>query len=72
MFYVFNASGFSVVCFDAKFNFDDNAKYRQKAIFAMDDNSETDARDVEAARHNLNYIGLDGNIACLGMSLLTI
>ncbi len=57
---------FIVVCFDAKINFDDNAEYRQKQVFAMDDMSETDPREVEASRYNLNYIGMDGNIACLG------
>ena len=39
----------------------------------MEDHSESDPREVEAARHNLNYIGLDGNIACLGRSnILTV
>lgn len=57
---------FAVVCFDAKINFDDNASFRQKEIFALDDTSETDAREVEAAKHSLNYIGMDGNIGCLG------
>ena len=56
----------TVVCFDAKINFDDNAEFRQKDIFAMEDNTEKDAREVEAASHNLNYIGMDGNIGCLG------
>ena len=55
-----------VICFDAKINFDDNAKYRQKDIFAMEDVSESDPREVNAAKHNLNYIGMDGNIGCLG------
>ncbi|XP_078732753.1 succinate--CoA ligase [GDP-forming] subunit beta, mitochondrial [Lampetra fluviatilis] len=53
-----------VVCFDAKINFDDNADYRQKKIFAMGDISESDPIEVEAEKHNLKYIGLDGNIAC--------
>lgn len=57
---------FSVVCFDAKFNFDDSARFRQKEVFAMDDQSESDPREVEAGKYDLNYIGLDGNIACLG------
>lgn len=55
-----------MVCFDAKINFDDNAVFRQKAIFDMEDTSESDPREVEAAKYNLNYIGMDGNIACLG------
>ena len=47
-------------------NFDDNAEYRQGDIFKMDDLSETDPREVEAALHHLNYIGMEGNIGCLG------
>lgn len=58
---------FLVVCFDAKINFDDNAEFRQKAVFAMDDMSESDPTETEAAKWNLKYIGMDGNIACFGM-----
>lgn len=54
------------MCFDAKFNFDDSAKFRQRDVFAMDDESESDPREVEAGKHALNYISLDGDIACLG------
>lgn len=65
-----------VVCFDAKINFDDNAQFRQKAIFAMDDMAEADPREVEASKHHLNYIGMDGNIACLvngaGLAMATM
>ena len=57
---------YAVICFDAKINFDDNAKFRQKEIFSMEDTSEADHREVEATKHNLNYIGMDGNIGCLG------
>jgi succinyl-CoA synthetase beta subunit len=53
-----------VVC-DAKLNFDDNAEYRQKEIHAKRDFSQEDAREVEAAKYDLNYIGLDGNIGCM-------
>lgn len=56
----------SVVCFDAKINFDDNAEFRQKAVFAMDDMTESDPTETEAAKWDLKYIGLDGNIACFG------
>ena len=56
----------TVVSFDAKINFDDNAAFRQKDVFALDDTTESDQREVEACRHNLNYIGMDGNIGCLG------
>lgn len=65
-----------VVCFDAKINFDDNAQFRQKEIFALDDGTESDPREVEAAKWHLNYIGMDGNIACLvngaGLAMATM
>ncbi|CAN7984423.1 unnamed protein product [Ixodes pacificus] len=65
-----------VVCFDAKINFDDNAAFRQQDIFAQEDVSESDPREVEAARNHLNYIGMDGNIACLvngaGLAMATM
>lgn len=65
-----------VVCFDAKINFDDNAEFRQKEVFAMNDVSESDPREVEAASWNLNYIGMDGNIGCLvngaGLAMATM
>lgn len=55
-----------MVCFDAKINFDDNAKFRQEDLFASEDISEKNPREVEAEKYNLNYIGMDGNIACIG------
>jgi succinyl-CoA synthetase beta subunit len=58
-----------VYCVDAKINFDDNAAFRQEDIFAMHDPSEDDPREIEAAKYNLNYIGMDGNIGCLGKKL---
>ncbi|XP_043238347.1 succinate--CoA ligase [GDP-forming] subunit beta, mitochondrial-like [Amphibalanus amphitrite] len=65
-----------VVAVDAKIQFDDNAAFRQKEIFAMEDSSESDPREVEAAKHNLNYIGMDGNIGCLvngaGLAMATM
>ena len=51
---------------DCKLNFDPNSEYRQEEVFALRDWSQEDHRDVEAAKANLNYIGLDGNIGCLG------
>jgi succinyl-CoA synthetase beta subunit len=54
-----------VMALDAKFNFDDNALYRHPDILAYRDITEEDPREVEASRFGLNYIGLDGNIACL-------
>lgn len=59
-----------VVCFDAKINFDDNAEFRQKDIFAMDDKSENEPIENEAAKYDLKYIGLDGNIACFGKKVV--
>ena len=65
-----------VVALDAKFNFDDNALYRHPEIAAMRDITEEDPREVEASKHGLNYIGLDGNIACLvngaGLAMATM
>lgn len=54
-----------VYAVDAKLNFDDNAQYRQKAIFDMRDTAMEDPRDVAAEEVGLNYIGLDGTIGCL-------
>ena len=65
-----------VVALDAKFSFDDNALYRHKEIAAMRDLNEEDLREVEASKHNLNYIGLDGDIACMvngaGLAMATM
>ena len=57
---------FAVFAVDAKLNFDDNASFRQRALFEQRDKSMEDARDVAAEEIGLNYIGLDGNIGCLG------
>ena len=57
---------FSVVCMDAKVLFDDNAEFRQPEVFQLKDWSQEDEREVEAGKVNLNYIGLDGSIGCLG------
>lgn len=51
---------------DAKINFDSNSAYRQKKIFDLQDWTQEDERDKDAAKADLNYIGLDGNIGCLG------
>ena len=48
-------------------NFDDNADFRQKDVFALRDFTQEDSRETAAAKHHLNYIGLDGHIGCLGM-----
>ena len=65
-----------VISVDAKINFDDNAQFRHKDIFALEDLAESDPREVEAAKHNLNYIGMTGNIGCLvngaGLAMATM
>jgi succinyl-CoA synthetase beta subunit len=65
-----------VLALDAKFNFDDNALYRHPEIAALRDVAEEDPREVEASKHGLSYIGLDGNIACLvngaGLAMATM
>ncbi|CAD5226142.1 unnamed protein product [Bursaphelenchus xylophilus] len=67
-----------VFCIDAKLNFDDNAEFRQKEIFdsAAEDDQSHDPREVKAKACNLNFIGLDGDIACLvngaGLAMATM
>ncbi len=65
-----------VLALDAKFSFDDNALFRHPDVVAMRDPSEEDPREVEASKYGLNYIGLDGNIACLvngaGLAMATM
>ncbi|CAI5449163.1 unnamed protein product [Caenorhabditis angaria] len=65
-----------VFCVDAKMNFDDSAAFRQKDIFSLENYEEQDKREVEAEKYSLNYIGLDGNIACLvngaGLAMATM
>jgi succinyl-CoA synthetase beta subunit len=65
-----------VLALDAKFDFDDNALYRHPEIAALHDPTEEDPREVEAAKYHLNYIGLEGNIACLvngaGLAMATM
>lgn len=64
------------VCLDAKLKFDDNADFRQKEIFDLRDWSQEDAKEVEAANFNLNYIALDGDIGCMvngaGLAMATM
>merc|ERR1712070_965321 len=65
-----------VICVDAKLGFDDNALYRQEQVVSFRDPTEEDPREVEADKVGLNYIGLDGNIACLvngaGLAMATM
>jgi len=65
-----------VYALDAKMRFDDNAEFRQKEVFDQKDNSQEDAKEVDAAKHNLNYIALDGSIGCMvngaGLAMATM
>ncbi len=65
-----------LLALDAKFNFDDNSLFRQKEIAAMRDLAEEDEREVEAGKHNLNYIKLEGNVGCMvngaGLAMATM
>merc|ERR1712217_590424 len=53
-----------LVC-DAKVNFDDNAEFRQKDVDEMRDTSQENPMEVEAKKYDLNYIKLDGSVACM-------
>ncbi|MDO9312125.1 MAG: ADP-forming succinate--CoA ligase subunit beta, partial [Nitrosomonas sp.] len=54
-----------VIALDAKMNFDDNALFRHPEIVALRDLDEEDPVEIEASKHELSYIPLDGNIGCL-------
>jgi succinyl-CoA synthetase beta subunit len=65
-----------VIALDSKINFDDNALFRHPDIAALRDIDEEDPAEVEASKHDLNYIQLDGNIGCLvngaGLAMATM
>lgn len=65
-----------IVALDAKMNFDSNAIYRQPKIAELRDLDEEDPQEIEASKHELNYIKLDGNIACMvngaGLAMATM
>ena len=65
-----------VIALDAKMNFDDNALFRHKEIEELRDESEEDQTELEAAKHDLNYVKLDGNIGCMvngaGLAMATM
>ncbi|MDZ3838848.1 MAG: succinate--CoA ligase subunit beta, partial [Rhodospirillales bacterium] len=65
-----------VIALDAKMNFDDNALFRHKEVQELRDESEEDPAELEAARHDLNYIKLDGQIGCMvngaGLAMATM
>jgi malate-CoA ligase subunit beta len=65
-----------VLALDAKLSFDENALFRRSNISDMRDPSQEDPREVQAAEHNLNYVGLDGDIGCIvngaGLAMATM
>jgi succinyl-CoA synthetase beta subunit len=69
-------AGGNLLALDAKINIEDNALYRQKDLAAMRDASQEDAMERLAAEHELNYVSLDGNIACMvngaGLAMATM
>jgi succinyl-CoA synthetase beta subunit len=68
--------GGDLVALDAKMNFDSNALYRQSKVLELRDLDEEDPHEIEASKHELNYIKLDGNIACMvngaGLAMATM
>ena len=52
-------------CLDAKLNIDSNALFRQPELMEMHDESQEDPQEAEAAKHDLSYVSLDGNIGCM-------
>lgn len=65
-----------VIALDAKMNFDDNALFRHPEIAAMRDLDEEEQLEIEASKHGLNYIKLDGNVGCMvngaGLAMATM
>jgi len=63
-------------CLDAKISFDDNALYRHPEIVELRDKTEEDEKEIEASKHDLAYIALDGNIGCMvngaGLAMATM
>ncbi|XP_032090660.1 succinate--CoA ligase [ADP-forming] subunit beta, mitochondrial-like [Thamnophis elegans] len=66
----------TVMCVDAKINFDDNSAFRQQKVFELQDWTQMDEKEREAANAKLNYIALDGDIGCLvngaGLAMATM
>ena len=65
-----------IVCLDAKMNFDDNALFRRPEILELRDFQEEDPTEVEASKHNLAFIKLEGSIGCMvngaGLAMATM
>ena len=66
----------NLICLDAKINFDDNALYRHEDILSLKDSNEIDPIELEASKHDLSYIKLDGSIGCMvngaGLAMATL
>ncbi len=65
-----------LICLDCKMNFDSNALYRRKDVLEYHDETEEDPKELAAAKHDLNYIALDGEIGCMvngaGLAMATM
>ena len=65
-----------LIALDAKFNFDDNALYRQKEVTTMRDEAEEDAFELRAAKSEISYVKMDGDIGCMvngaGLAMATM
>ena len=65
-----------IICLDAKVNFDDNALFRHPEILELRDFNEEDPTEIEASKHELAYIKLDGSIGCMvngaGLAMATM
>ena len=65
-----------LICLDAKIAFDDNALYRHADVMALRDINEEDEKEIEASRHDLNYVALDGTFGCMvngaGLAMATM
>jgi len=72
---IINGAG-DVVALDGKINIEDNALFRQKQLTGMRDLTQEDEKEREAAAHDLSYVSLDGNIACMvngaGLAMATM
>ncbi len=68
--------GGEIVALDAKMSFDDNALFRHPELEKLRDEGEEDAKELEAAKHSLNYVALDGTIGCMvngaGLAMATM
>ncbi|MEK7846673.1 MAG: ADP-forming succinate--CoA ligase subunit beta, partial [Nitrospinota bacterium] len=66
----------NILALDAKMGFDDNGLFKHKEVHDMRDLDEEDLKEIEASRHSLNYVTLDGNIGCMvngaGLAMATM